>query len=85
MQLLKWFNSNNNIENKYFVDECLVMQVMLEKRKYKNNKKRERERERDSLYGDHKKPSNPGDRAKEEGIGRTCLFGNFTKVSQKYP
>ena len=53
----------------------------------KNNikKKRERERERDSLYGDHKKPSNPGDRAKEEGIGRTCLFGNFTKVSQKYP
>ena len=44
MQLLKWFNSNNNIENKYFVDECLVMQVMLEKRKYKNNKKREIQR-----------------------------------------
>lgn len=61
------------------------MSVQLAKSLPNKNNKRQKERERDRLYGDHKKASNPGDRAKEEGIGRTCLFGNFTKVFQKYP
>ena len=44
MQCFKWFCINSNIEDEYFMDAYIVMQIMLEKRKYRNHGKREIQR-----------------------------------------
>ena len=44
MQCFKWFPINSNIEDEYFMDVYIVMQIMLEKRKYRNHEKREIQR-----------------------------------------